>query len=235
MEAGQCRNPMDVAGLVKTLGPPRWRGAEAYLYTVEWLGRRAVLKIRLPKSYRHPELDLELRWARTVTEARAILASRRAGVDTPRLYYADPLCTLVVLEYVEGKLLASIVEETPREAYSYAEKLGVLAGRLHEAGIAHGDLTTSNVIVTPTGKLYLIDFGLASLKASLREQAIDVHLYMRSLESTHPDHVEGMLSSFLKGYRSVRGEVTDKVMELVREIRLMGRYVAERRTAWGSG
>jgi TP53 regulating kinase-like protein len=233
VEAGRCRNPMEVAELVKSLGEPRWRGAEAYLYPVSWLGKPAILKVRLPKSYRHPSLDMELRWTRTVTEARGLVAASRVGVRVPQLYYVDPQCTLIVTEYVDGKLLSSLVKENPKQAYEHAVQLGEVVGKLHEAGLAHGDLTTSNAIVDGQGRLYLIDFGLSTLKATLREQAVDVHLYLRSLESTSPAHVRQMMDSFLEGYRSVRGEsTTGKILEIVREIRLMGRYVAERRTAW---
>ena len=60
-----------------------------------------------------------------------------------------------------------------------------------------------------------------------------MHLYLRSLESTSPQHVKPMMDSFIEGYKSVRGESTaGRILETVKEIRLMGRYVAERRTAW---
>jgi TP53 regulating kinase-like protein len=233
METGLCRNPMDVDSLIKSLGAPQWRGAEAYLYIISWLGRPAILKVRLPKTYRHPLLDIELRWSRTATEARGLLAAMKAGVNVPKLYYVDPPCTLIVTEYIRGELLVNIVKEDPKNAYEQDMVLGEMAGKLHEAGIAHGDLTTSNAIVDDKGRLYLIDFGLSTLKASLRDQAVDVHLYLRSLESTTPAHVNKMMDSFMEGYSSVRGrDKAAKILELVKEIRMMGRYVAERRTAW---
>ncbi|WP_052287736.1 Kae1-associated kinase Bud32 [Hyperthermus butylicus] len=223
---------MEVEQLVETLGEPIARGAEAYLYLIDWLGERAVLKLRLPKRYRHAALDTRLRWRRTVTEARAMLAALEAGVPVPKLYYVDPLCSIIVMEYINGVKLADLIEAGDPRARSLARLFGTYAAKLHEAGISHGDLTTSNVLVAGDN-IFLIDFGLASLKSSEREQAVDVHLYMRSLESTHPEAVEEMLEAFLEGYRSVRGaDKTERIMELVREIRLMGRYRAERRTAW---
>ena len=232
MEAGCGGNSVEIERLAETLGKPLARGAEAYIYLIDWLGEKAVLKLRLPKRYRHEALDVRLRWRRTVTEARAMLAALEAGVPVPKLYYVDPLCSIIVMEYVDGVKLAELIEANDPRAHGFARLFGVYAAKLHEAGISHGDLTTSNVLVTDEN-IYLIDFGLASLKSNEREQAVDVHLYMRSLESTHPEAVEEMLEAFLEGYRSVRGsDKTERIMELVKEIRLMGRYRAERRTAW---
>lgn len=222
---------MALEGL-EELGKPHYKGAEAYLYVIEWLGRKAVLKLRIPKHYRHPLLDRRLRWRRTVNEARAVLAAIRAGVNAPAIYYVDPVVGAIVMEYIDAVSLYEVIEKEPETAVQYARRLGEAVGTLHARGISHGDLTTSNVL-TRSGDVYLIDFGLASLKSSEREQAVDVHLYLRSLESTHPEHVDAMLEAFLEGYRSVRGgAVTEKIMQLVREIRLMGRYKEERRTAW---
>ncbi|KSW11324.1 hypothetical protein CF15_00160 [Pyrodictium occultum] len=231
MEARPGGGPLALGGF-EELGEPFHRGAEAYLYLIDWLGRRAVLKLRVAKSYRHPLLDQRLRWRRTVNEAKAVQAALEAGVNAPAIYYVDPAAAAIVMEYIDGVSLRDLVEEKPGEAARYARMLGEAAARLHAAGISHGDLTTSNVLVSGD-RVYLIDFGLASLRSEERDQAVDVHLYLRSLESTHPEHVDEMLQAFLEGYRRVRGgEAADRIMSLVREIRLMGRYREERRTAW---
>ncbi|ALL00175.1 serine/threonine kinase [Pyrodictium delaneyi] len=222
---------MALEGL-EELGEPQYKGAEAYVYIVEWLGKKAVLKLRVPKTYRHYLLDKRLRWRRTINEARTVLAALELGVNAPAIYYVNPVAGVIVMEYIDAPSLYEIIEAKPEAAKEYARRLGEAVGILHETGISHGDLTTSNVLVKD-GEVYLIDFGLASLKSSEREQAVDVHLYMRSLESTHPEHVDSLLEAFLEGYSSTRGSSwTEKIMQLVREIRLMGRYREERRTAW---
>ena len=220
---------------LEELGEPLYRGAEAYLYKYNWLGMRALLKIRIPKEYRHHAIDNRLRGDRTATEVKAMYTALEVGVEVPTIYYVDPIQKIIIMEYVEGITLAQLVDENIEEAKKYSYILGMYAAKLHNARVAHGDLTTSNAIVSSTDKkLYLIDFGLASLGASEREQAIDIHLFMRSLESTHPEYLEEMLSPFLEGYSSVRGHSTlDRLLGIVDEIRLMGRYVEERRTVWG--
>jgi len=222
-------------GAVAVEGRLLFRGAEAELYLVTWGDGVALAKVRVEKPYRHPAIDKRLRWRRTATEARAIRGALEAGVPAPAVYLVDPPSYTIVMEYVEGACkLADIVEREFEKAKELTARLGRYVARLHKAGIAHGDLTTSNVLVRGD-ELFLIDFGLADLRAGLREKAVDLHLFLRSLESTHPHVVEVMMESFLEGYREAAGqEAVRELVAAMREIRLMGRYREERRTAWRS-
>ncbi len=233
----EARRRGDPLALIPRLGRPVYRGAEASLYPLDWFGVPALAKVREPKPYRHPSLDARLRATRTINEARAMAAALRAGVPVPTLLHVDPHTATLVMARLRGaRTLAALVEDSPGEARSYVEQLGRYAARLHRSGIAHGDLTTSNALVDDRGRLYLIDFGLATLKPAPRDTAVDLHLFLRSLESTHPEHVEEMYEAFLRGYRAEAGEeAAERLVEGVREIRLMGRYREERRTAWGGG
>ncbi len=214
------------------------RGAEAEVYLVEWGGRPAVLKRRVPKPYRHPLLDRSLRIKRTLTEARMLVRCLELGVSVPVLYEARLSRAEIVMEYVPGVSLRWYLEEHGLDgvAERAARELGRMIGVLHEHGFTHGDVTTSNLIIGEGGSYKLIDLGLAEATRSLEDQAVDVHLYLRAVESTHPEHTEALFNLFLEGYRGVRGgDTTERVLEAVRRIRLMGRYVEERRrrTVWG--
>jgi TP53 regulating kinase-like protein len=54
------------------------------VYATTYLGRPAVMKERLSKSYRVKELDTKINCTRILQEARCIVKCRRAGVATPR-------------------------------------------------------------------------------------------------------------------------------------------------------
>ena len=56
------------------------QGAEARLYTGNYLGRSTLLKLRFPKTYRHPDLDSRLTKDRIRAEARAIVRAKAAGL-----------------------------------------------------------------------------------------------------------------------------------------------------------
>ncbi len=214
---------------------PSYRGAEAYLYHASLLGHRVLVKKRIGKRYRHNSLDEKLRRIRTLNEARIILATLAAGIPAPTVYYVDPEEAIIVLEYIEGKVLHDLIEEkgVNDHVLTLVEKLGYYAGVLHENNIVHGDLTTSNAIVSST-EVFLIDFGLAERSRDELDKAVDVHLFLRSLESAHPEHVEALYKAFIRGYQRARGKAkAEEVVKLVEKIRLMGRYVEERRLVWG--
>jgi Kae1-associated kinase Bud32 len=186
------------------------RGAEAIIT----LDDGAVRKWRIPKSYRLPELDEQIRLERTMREARITSEARRCGVPTPII--KDVLKFDLRMEYIVGRKLKEVI--TP----ALSEQVGEMVGKLHKAGIIHGDLTTSNMILRD-GRIYLIDFGLAFHETSVEAQGVDVHVYFQTLESTH-DRPEELVEAFQVGYsRTYIG--ADAVLRRVKEIKARGRYL----------
>ncbi len=208
-------------------------GAEAVLARYEFLGRPAIYKVRVRKSYRDPRLDERLRRERTFTESRIMNKLRSEGLPVPALYLVDPKGEYLVMEFVEGELLKDMIGKG-MDFHRVVRELGRVTARMHRLGIVHGDLTTSNVIVRG-GRPYLIDFGLARFSDDLEDIGVDVHLFQRAVESTHYEVKDEVMSEFLTGYGEVVGEErVREVIEKVREIRLRGRYVEERRRKRGS-
>ncbi|MCS7104192.1 MAG: Kae1-associated kinase Bud32 [Thermofilaceae archaeon] len=203
-------------------------GAEAVVLRCIWRGFDAVAKIRLPKSYRDSRLDMLIRAKRTGLETRLLTEAKKLGVPSPTPLYVDTEICMLVMDYIPGPKLRDVIQMS-KEVESMFEDLGRYAGFLHERGIVHGDLTTSNVIVSKRG-LYVIDFGLGAFSNDLEEQGVDVHLMLRSLESTNPSMAQRLYLAFLEGYEEARGVEARKLVEdKVVEIRKRGRYVAERR------
>lgn len=205
------------------------KGAEAHIYEGEWLGKRVVVKHRIPKAYRHPELDKAIRARRTVREAQALHRAKGAGVPTPIVYLVDRKTATIIMEKAEGKRLKELLAEEGLGALGFLKELGRLVGLLHRAGLVHGDITTSNVIVAPDGSLILVDFGLSEFSVDLERRGVDLHLFKRVLESTHHRVAGEAWAAFTEGYRAVMGAEADEVLDKVREIELRGRYVSERR------
>ncbi|MEM0065833.1 MAG: Kae1-associated kinase Bud32 [Sulfolobales archaeon] len=206
-------------------------GAEALVAEGEFLGYRAVFKQRLRKPYRVPELDQEIVSKRTVAEARALVNLRHHGVRVPKVLFVDPLAGLIVMEKIDGVVLRDALQTIDRESSCYAMSLlGEEVGKMHKLGVAHGDVTTSNAILGFDGSVYLVDLGLSKHVEDVEDMAVDVHLLIRVLESSHYAHREELLKCFLKGYRKLLGdEEVREVMDKVAEIRTRGRYVEERR------
>jgi TP53 regulating kinase-like protein len=76
------------------------QGAEAKLHLGTFLGRKAIVKERFCKKYRHPDLDARLNKERLKAEARALIRCKSIGVKTPTLYLADTSGYLV-MEYLD--------------------------------------------------------------------------------------------------------------------------------------
>ena len=206
------------------------KGAEANIYLGTFLGYKAVFKKRIPKPYRKSEFDLNLRVRRTLNEAKMLYFARKGGIPVPTLFYFDTKETLIIMEFIEGKLLSHCIKEmTVNTLKELFYKAGEIMAKLHLNSIAHGDFTTSNII--NTGKeLVIIDFGLSKKTSEIEEQAIDMHLLLRSLESTHYDIVNYVKNSVVEGYEDIIGKgYAQKVYERMLEIRRRGRYVKERR------
>lgn len=201
-------------------------GAEASVVPVMWMGRAAVAKRRLPKGYRHPELDARLRGERTRDEAALLLAARRAGIPVPVLYDADRAGSTLVLEQVPGPTLRQALEsDAPAVAALRLGALGRAVGRLHDAGLTHGDLTTSNVLLpspADPGSLVLIDFGLGAFSEEPEPRGVDLHLVEEALAATHAGHAF-LFAAFLEGYRAT-ARCAPASLQRLDDIRARGRY-----------
>ncbi len=185
------------------------QGAEA---TVE-IGDERVTKRRLPKSYRHPDLDARLRRDRTVLEARLTSEARRAGVPTPVVYDVDPEEGLLVFERVgEADLREALTAERVRDVARHL-------AAIHGAGVVHGDPTTRNVRVGPD-RTYLIDFGLGYNTDDAEDYAMDCHVFAQSLAGT-ADDAESLRATFEETYAEVGDE---EVLDRLREVEGRGRY-----------
>lgn len=206
------------------------KGAEANLHLEEWHGRKVVMKRRLPKAYRLPQLDSAVRTQRTLHEPMLIHKAKEAGVPTPAIYMIDLAESNIIMEHVEGKQVKQVLNTLPlKEKLRLCRHIGTLIGRLHKHGIIHGDLTTSNMILTSSGNVYFVDFGLGEYSDEVEIRGVDLHLMKRALQSTHHVFAKQCFGAVAAGYaRSVGQQEAAKVLEKIQEIERRGRYVEER-------
>lgn len=207
------------------------KGAEASLYLADWHERKVIIKVRIPKKYRHPVLDEQIRRYRTVHEPQLMHEAKAAGVPTPLIYMVNLPESSIIMEYVEGQQVKQLLNKVSKvDRHNLCVKIGESIAQLHSHGLIHGDLTTSNMILNPDSKLFFVDFGLGEKNTELEAKGVDLHLLKRALQSTHYLYWEECFQNVLCGYTSVLGvEKVEKVYEKIREIEKRGRYVEERK------
>jgi len=207
------------------------KGAEASLFLTGWHGRKVIIKKRLPKKYRPSKLDEQIRTYRTIHEPQLMHEAKKAGVPTPMIFLVDAKDATIIMEFIEGKQAKQLLGEvTENERQKLCLKIGELIGRLHEYGIIHGDLTTSNMILDLEEKIFFVDFGLGEKTKELETRGVDLHLMKRALQSTHFSFSEECFNAVIRGYSKVIGaEMVRNILDKIKEIERRGRYVAERK------
>jgi len=201
-------------------------GAEARLYLGWWLGERAVYKMRVPKAYRHPTLDHRLRSRRTRVEARLLFTAAEAGVRVPSLLQVRPSHHLIVEEWIDGQVWKAALgpdRGEPEPVGEPASRVGKQVALAHREGLAHGDLTTSNVVLSRSGPV-LLDWGLGRLDATLEQQGLDLQVLWECVGASHPDVAHEVLEGFTAGYR-LEWPGAEAVLERRKTIANRGRYL----------
>ena len=197
------------------------KGAEADVYLSSWNGKKAILKIRKEKTYRNLVLDKKIRKQRTIKESEIISQVKSFGISTPLIYFLDINKCSILMQYIDGKLVRDMNEKIIEKT---CFEIGKIVGILHKNGIMHGDLTTSNFILTKK-QLVLIDFGLANRTEKPDDHAIDLRLFKEILNSAHANILNKSWNNFLKGYsKSVGEKYCKKIIKLVGVIESRGRY-----------
>lgn len=197
------------------------KGAEADIYVSSWDGSEAVLKIRRPKGYRNPDLDMKLCRQRTVRESQAISQVKSFGIPSPLVYFVNLGEFSIMMQKIPGTPVHDLPEA---RIVALSREMGRLVGLMHKNGVMHGDLTTSNFLYHGN-TVYVIDFGLSQRTAKPEDHAVDLRLIKEILNSAHAGIMEPAWGNFLAGYSSAVGaRYCGKIKNLVSVIEGRGRY-----------
>lgn len=131
------------------------------------LDRKVALKVLPPESVSNEE-----RLQRFRTEARAAAAMNHPNIVTIHGVEEVDGIHFLAMELVEGRTLREVI---PKGGLPFEEFLRIAAqltealATAHAAGITHRDLKPDNVMITSTGRVKVLDFGLAKLMDERRD------------------------------------------------------------------
>ncbi len=184
------------------------QGAEAIIYKT----KSDVIKDRIKKGYRLPEIDNSLRTKRTKHEAELLNRAARAGVNVPSVLKIEK--TKIHLAFINGVKVRDFLNKSNCE--EVCEAIGSDVAKLHSANVVHGDLTTSNIIWNE--KPYFIDFGLSQFSEKIEDKAVDIHLFKECLKASHFDIYRQCWDAFKEGYGN------EDVLKQLEKVEARGRY-----------
>ncbi|AUB60896.1 Kae1-associated kinase Bud32 [Methanobacterium subterraneum] len=203
------------------------KGAEANICSGHYLDEEVLLKKRVVKGYRIREIDAYLRRKRTKNEAKLLGEAKRCGVVTPLVYDVDLKESVITMEKVAGNEVKVIFSGENSMDLSTIKSISRIIGenvaRLHDCGIIHGDLTTSNIILREDGdSVVFIDFGLGKISDLIEDKGVDLLVFKKAINGIHHDISRECFDSIIEGYSCARD--CKEIVAKIEEIEGRGRY-----------
>ncbi|MEO5884408.1 MAG: protein kinase, partial [Candidatus Limnocylindrales bacterium] len=124
------------------------------------LGREVAVKLLRPEYLRDPDFSSRFR-----QEAQNAASLSHPNVVTVYDYGEDPSGPFIVMEYVDGEDLATILRRNgplpPTQAARIAAAVARALAAAHGRGIVHRDVKPGNVLIGRDGRVKVVDFGIA--------------------------------------------------------------------------
>ncbi len=173
--------------------------AEVHIGYDTRLGRTVAIKVLRPDLARDPSFQTRFR-----REAQAA-----AGLNHPAIVAVydtgeEPIIAangerqilpFIVMEYVEGHTVRDILKEGAAAPIDEAIEIvaGVLTGLeyAHAAGLVHRDIKPANIMLTPTGAVKVMDFGIARVLADVGQTMTQTQAVIGTAQYLSPEQARG--------------------------------------------
>ncbi len=197
------------------------KGAESIIEMDNFYGRSVINKTRIVKKYRNHELDSRIRRERMRNEFNMLYSMHDAEINVPIVYDLDVAANTIKLEYIPGITLNNYLNSKKDHSY-IIDKLALQVSKMHNNKISHGDLTPNNIIIL-NDDIYLIDPSMGHVNAKDEDIADDLFLLTESFKGLYGDYLQ-ITSLFIERYKIYK-ENSDKIIDILKEIRARRRYV----------
>ncbi|MDQ0372547.1 serine/threonine-protein kinase [Cellulomonas humilata] len=173
--------------------------AEVHIGHDTRLGRTVAIKILRSDLARDP--SFQNRFRREAQSAAALNHPAIVSVyDTGEDVFTEPTGVVahvpfIVMEYVEGHTVRDILRDG--HAVPIEEAVEITSGVLsaleysHHAGIVHRDIKPANVMLTPTGAVKVMDFGIARAMADSAATMTQTQAVIGTAQYLSPEQARG--------------------------------------------
>ncbi len=173
--------------------------AEVHIGYDTRLGRNVAIKILRADLARDPSFQTRFRreaQAAAGLNHPSIVAVYDTGEDHRRNENgAVQAVPFIVMEYVEGHTVRDILKGDVAAPIEEAVEItqGVLAGLeyAHHAGLVHRDIKPANVMLTPTGAVKVMDFGIARALADVGQTMTQTQAVVGTAQYLSPEQARG--------------------------------------------
>jgi serine/threonine-protein kinase len=170
---------------------------EVYRARDQRLQRDVALKLLSPASSTNKEMR-----GRVLREARS--ASALNDPHICGIYEVGETAdqSFIVMELVEGRPLSACIppEGLPvKLILRYGTQIAGALGHAHDRGVIHRDIKASNIVITPAGRVKILDFGLAKVNIPREAETETLSLDSAGLGSSIVGTLPYMAPEILQG------------------------------------
>lgn len=139
----------------------------------------------------------------------------REGFNVPKIFHVSTNERLVFMEYIEGKSLSSFIKKiasAKEKEYLVAEldlieQVGEIYAKVHNLNVVLGDAKPDNILISKSGKLYLIDFEQAGRNGDKTWDVAEFLFFAgHYLQLNSESKAEAIANAFIKGYLFAGGD-----------------------------
>jgi beta-lactam-binding protein with PASTA domain len=173
--------------------------AEVHIGYDTRLGRTVAIKVLRPDLARDPSFQTRFRreaQAAAGLNHPAIVAVYDTGEEQIIAASGErQILPFIVMEYVEGHTVRDILKEGAAAPIDEAIEIvaGVLTGLeyAHAAGLVHRDIKPANIMLTPTGAVKVMDFGIARVLADVGQTMTQTQAVIGTAQYLSPEQARG--------------------------------------------
>ena len=133
-------------------------------------------------------------------EARMAASLHHPSFVTVHAIEEDAYGASIVMELVQGRTIGQLAQKGPIARATALDWIGQVAAAMqdaHAAGLVHGDLKPSNLMIEPSGKVRILDFGLASRCDQLATGALELTAPIGTIAYMAPERLLGQRADAL--------------------------------------